>query len=183
MDSAEELENHLQAMGYSLELSKKAAAVCAEIVDVQHRVDAALNFIEAEMQEPHETTSQPERSARSRGMKMTVCVRNDISMSSGKVASQVAHACLQLATSSILEQQAIVREWQRSSNEKIVVLQCDSLDGINAIENKAKEIGIPAATISDAGRTEVESGTITCIAVGPAYEDDIDNITGSLRLL
>ena len=39
------------------------------------------------------------------------------------------------------------------------------------------------ALIKDAGKTQVESGTITCLAIGPDEEKKIDKITGNLKIL
>ena len=47
---------------------------------------------------------------------------------------------------------------------------------------RALELGVLTASISDAGRTEVEPGTFTCMAIGPNYEHIIDRITGHLKL-
>ena len=105
-------------------------------------------------------------------------------MTPGKMASQVAHACLQLATNldSDRNRQLLVKEWQENSSEKIVVLECHSLDEMKSITSKAEQLGIPTAPVADAGRTEVEPGTVTCIAVGPGDENIIDQITGRLKL-
>ena len=38
------------------------------------------------------------------------------------------------------------------------------------------------ALITDAGRTTVEPGTITCLAIGPDSDEKIDKITKELKL-
>jgi PTH2 family peptidyl-tRNA hydrolase len=43
--------------------------------------------------------------------------------------------------------------------------------------------GLPVELIRDAGRTQVEPGTVTCCAVGPADSARIDAVTGELSLL
>jgi len=49
---------------------------------------------------------------------------------------------------------------------------------------RARAAGLPCALIVDAGRTEFHGvPTKTCCAVGPAYADEIDAITGMLPLL
>ena len=48
---------------------------------------------------------------------------------------------------------------------------------------KAKKAKLPCAIIKDAGHTQLEPGTITALAIGPAEEDVIDKITKNLKLL
>ena len=49
---------------------------------------------------------------------------------------------------------------------------------------QAKQDGIPCALIEDEGLTEFNGvKTKTCIAIGPWYADEIDQITGHLKLL
>ena len=188
-----ELENQLtKEMGFPPDIAKKAAVVCGEISDQEQRLIAAINFIETEDNERMVTSSlvnmqnQPTSAAinPNKGMKLTVCVRKDLAMSPGKIASQVAHACLQLATNleADLNRKALVKQWQEYSSEKIVVLECTSLENMSAVQAKASELGVFTAPIADAGRTEVDSGTVTCMGVGPGYEDIIDQITGNLKL-
>ena len=47
---------------------------------------------------------------------------------------------------------------------------------------KLKKI-LPCALIKDAGRTQIEPGTITALGIGPALESDIDKYTKDLKLL
>jgi len=37
--------------------------------------------------------------------------------------------------------------------------------------------------VSDAGHTQLDPGTVTCMSIGPAPENAIDRITGDLKLL
>ena len=187
-----DLENQLtNEMGFPASVSKKAALVCGDIADPEQRLIAAINFIETDNEEnitPVQLSPDYSRLSDSglsnKDMKMTVCVRKDIKMSPGKIASQVAHACLQLATNldSNPDRKAQVKKWQEVSNEKIVVLECTSLEEIASIQDKASELGVTTAKIADAGKTEISAGSVTCIAVGPNDEEIIDKITGHLKL-
>ena len=37
--------------------------------------------------------------------------------------------------------------------------------------------------VDDAGRTQVEPGSATCIGIGPAPESEVDKVTGGLKML
>src|SRR3989338_9384657 len=47
----------------------------------------------------------------------------------------------------------------------------------------AKDAGIVCALITDAGRTTVEPGTVTCLGIGPDKDEKIDKIISNLKLL
>jgi PTH2 family peptidyl-tRNA hydrolase len=48
---------------------------------------------------------------------------------------------------------------------------------------QAREAGIPAYLVRDAGRTVVLAGAVTCLGLGPARIAEIDALTGALSLL
>ncbi len=48
---------------------------------------------------------------------------------------------------------------------------------------QAKDAGLVAVLISDAGKTVIAPGTKTCVGIGPDEEEKIDKITGKLGLL
>lgn len=58
-----------------------------------------------------------------------------------------------------------------------------SLRGRSALAETAGALGLPTATIRDAGRTQVQRGAWTVLMVGPALEASIDPITRHLKLL
>lgn len=111
--------------------------------------------------------------------KMTIVVRMDLSMTAGKIAAQACHAALKAVAKT---DRAVVRNWQ-SSGEAIVLLKGESMDQLNQLHETARALGIPATFIRDAGRTQVDPGTTTVLAVGPGLRGEVDAITGSLKLL
>lgn len=115
-------------------------------------------------------------------LKQAIVVRTDLQMGKGKIAVQVAHA----AVSAVLETQKSRREWLEAwleQGQKKVVLKVSNLDELLDLYRKAKEEGLPAVIVRDAGLTQLEPGTITAIAIGPAPAHMVDKITGTLKLL
>ena len=75
-----------------------------------------------------------------------------------------------------------LRDWERRGQAKVVV-RAKGEEELETVCNEARALGIPVSTVRDAGRTEVEAGTVTVAAVGPAPGDLIDRVTGRLALL
>jgi PTH2 family peptidyl-tRNA hydrolase len=75
-----------------------------------------------------------------------------------------------------------VISWETSGQAKIV-LAVENEETLLSFYEKAKKSGINSCTIKDAGRTQVEAGTTTVCAIGPAKVSIIDSITGNLSLL
>jgi peptidyl-tRNA hydrolase, PTH2 family len=44
-------------------------------------------------------------------------------------------------------------------------------------------MGLTAEYIQDAGRTQIEAGSMTVLGVGPAPKSLVDKVTGGLKLL
>lgn len=51
------------------------------------------------------------------------------------------------------------------------------------LRRNARNAGITAEVIHDAGRTQIESGSLTVLGVGPAPKSQVDKVTGHLKLL
>ncbi len=111
-------------------------------------------------------------------MKQVIVARADLGMGEGKLAAQVAHASLQAYEEADGKTQ---REW-KGGGQKKVVLQANSESELFEFAEKARLEGVPNAIIRDAGHTELEPGTATTLAVGPATEPAIDAVTGELSL-
>lgn len=111
--------------------------------------------------------------------KQCIVVRDDLKLSSGKLAVQVAHAAV-LA----LEQadKNVVRDWKKEGQKK-VVLRTVGLRDLFILREVAKRMGIPSAVVVDAGLTEIPSGTITALGLGPSSDNELDKVTGNLKLL
>ena len=51
------------------------------------------------------------------------------------------------------------------------------------LQAKARSLGLTAETIQDAGRTQIEAGSLTVLGIGPAPRSLVDEVTGKLKLL
>jgi len=111
--------------------------------------------------------------------KMAIVV-NDIQMSAGKMAAQVAHAAVECTLKVQKRNPSLLKKWLDEGQKK-VVLEAD-IDEIKALMKKADSMGLCTSLIRDAGLTELEPGTPTALAIGPAEESKIDKITGQLPL-
>lgn len=114
--------------------------------------------------------------------KQVIVVRNDLHMSKGKLASQVAHASVSSFYRTLQENPIYAKAWLDSKQPKII-LKVDTLDTLLEIKKNAEDKGLITELISDAGLTELPSGTITCLGIGPAPNEIIDEVTGELKLL
>ena len=109
--------------------------------------------------------------------KQAIIVRKDLKMSAGKIAAQVAHASVEAWKKA---DKKIRDAWEREGAKKVVLQAQDEKE---LLELKKKSGKLPTALIRDAGLTEIPPGTTTCLAIGPAREEEIDKLTGSLKLL
>ena len=111
-------------------------------------------------------------------MKQAIVARTDIGMGEGKLAAQVAHASLQAYERA---DRTAGDEWTAGGQKKIV-LQGEDEGQLFALAEEADREGLPHAVVRDAGHTQLEPGTVTALAVGPAAEDRVDLVTGQLSL-
>jgi peptidyl-tRNA hydrolase, PTH2 family len=139
-------------------------------------------------------------------IKQVIVARKDLNMRKGKLAAQVAHASIKVildkmnkipysvmshdyVTTKFVEYtldipiNTALNKWLEGTFTKVVV-GVNSEQELLDIEEKAKEKGILNAKIIDLGKTEFHGEpTVTCLAVGPNYSQEIDEITGHLKLL
>lgn len=113
--------------------------------------------------------------------KMVLVVRTDINMKPGKVASQCAHAAVACYQASSTRNPELTRIWEAVGQPK-VVLRCSGETTFYSLESRATKHKLIHALIKDAGRTELQPGTKTVLGIGPGKVEDVDAVTGHLKL-
>ena len=112
-------------------------------------------------------------------MKQIILVRADLQLPKGKLAAQAAHASVEAVLRS---DKKIVSAWRDEGMAKIVLKVKDERELLKYLQ-LAKDEGIIAALITDAGKTVIAPGTRTCLGLGPDEEEKLDSLTGELKLL
>jgi len=111
-------------------------------------------------------------------MKQVIVVDDNLDLSRGKLAAQVAHASLGAYKNADSENQS---EWEKNGSKKVIVASGDN--SLIELLEEAKYNKLATYLVKDAGRTEIKSGTKTALGIGPGEESNIDKITGDLRLI
>lgn len=115
------------------------------------------------------------------GQKMVILVRTDLNMTKGKAAAQCCHAVLSAYKQAARRSPKMLAAWEADGQPK-VTLRTDSQEELEALQRRAREAGLVAESIRDAGRTQLVPGTKTVCAIGPGPIKLINLITGHLKL-
>jgi peptidyl-tRNA hydrolase, PTH2 family len=124
--------------------------------------------------------------------KQVIVMRKDLNMRKGKMIAQGAHASLKVLLDAgalgddgtfTLATWPSLAAWLGGRFTKVCV-SVDSEAALDAIVERARAANVPCALVVDSGATEFHGvPTKTCCAVGPAWTDEVDAITGALPLL
>jgi PTH2 family peptidyl-tRNA hydrolase len=112
-------------------------------------------------------------------MKQVLVVNNALALPPGKMSAQVAHASI---AAFLIADNANRQKWLDVGMPKIV-LAGENEAQMQLLLRQAREAGVSAYLVRDAGRTVVPEGTVTCLGIGPAPIEEIDALTGALALL
>lgn len=102
-------------------------------------------------------------------------------MTRGKIISQCCHATIETYNVVSGCSPNIIRRW-KADGQPTITLKVSSEDELRQLVSKAKSLGIFADFVEDAGRTQVDVGTLTVACIGPGPVDAIDKLTGHLKL-
>ncbi len=111
--------------------------------------------------------------------KQVILVREDLKLPKGKLSSQVAHASVDATLKS---DKKIVELWKKEGGKKVILKVKDEKELLK-YKQIADDLGLKTALVTDAGRTVLVSGTITCLGIGPDLEEKIDKVSGKLKMI
>lgn len=111
-------------------------------------------------------------------VKQVIILNASLNMSPGKAAAQACHAAVGAYERSTRVDKA---RWHEEGVTKIVLRGRDREDLLVAA-GEADRLDLPNFLVVDAGRTEVEPGSITALGIGPGDAATIDRVTSRLPL-
>lgn len=113
--------------------------------------------------------------------KMALIVRSDLKISKGKIASQCSHAAVLCYQKALDSNKSLAKQWSLMGQPKIV-LRVDSASELENLYQKARESGMIAQIVRDAGKTQIEPGTKTAIGLLD-FNEKVDALVKDLKLL
>lgn len=119
-------------------------------------------------------------------MKQVIVIRKDLNMRKGKMVAQGAHASLMAymnAVKDIPKGAQDVFLWLRDSKMTKICVGIDSEAELLELHLNAQKASLPCSLVLDAAHTEFKEPTYTSVCIGPAASEDIDKLTGHLKLL
>lgn len=121
-------------------------------------------------------------------LKQVIIVRKDLNINRGKQIAQACHASMAFLLDNIWDDGKKIHlsvkqlAWAFGGQAKICC-QVSSEEELLDVYNKAKAAKLEVHLITDSGKTYFDGvPTKTCLAIGPADSDEIDPITGHLKL-
>jgi len=135
-------------------------------------------------------------------VKQYIIIREDLGMSTGKLAAQASHASMKV----FFDKMIFIPNININHKDKKKELSCHLtineeeriwIDGlftkiVKKVKNEsqllkvyeqAKELGLNCSLIKDAGLTELQGENYTAVAIGPNYTDKCEPIVKRLRNL
>lgn len=127
-----------------------------------------------------------------RAVKQVIVIRKDLRMRRGKEIAQGAHAAMawlsrrlihDISSNNAIAQFSDPERFWLMNDFRKVTLQVSTEEELMDVHDRAEAAGLEVNLITDAGFTEFHgTPTVTCLAIGPDYDDKIDPITQGLSL-
>lgn len=114
--------------------------------------------------------------------KMVCIVNQSLKMGKGKIAAQVGHGAVMATMKAGMEKPINLEQWFTTGQKKVCLKGRDA-EHLLELEHQAKAAGVLTTLVHDAGHTQIPSGSLTVLALGPEIEATLEEITGELKLL
>lgn len=96
-----------------------------------------------------------------------IFIRKDLKLGKGKTGAQISHSAVSLLFQPRFKLNSLIDRWKSSKDRNIKIWKIDGLKELLSLEKLCISYKINNALIQDAGHTQIDPGTSTCIAVGP----------------
>lgn len=106
-------------------------------------------------------------------------VRKDLKMGTGKIAAQCGHAIQYLLE---LCPKPIWNIYKKEGSTK-VCLKVDTDAEFQELKRMLGENNVMHRVVIDAGRTQIEPNTETCLGIGPVHKESVQKFVQNLKLL
>lgn len=93
-----------------------------------------------------------------------VVLNGELKMSSGKAAAQAVHAVAMLPD---------IKKFGRNTQRTVIVLESKDTKQLLNLTQYLRACNIPAEFYIDEGVNEVDAYSVTALAVGPIWDDDL----------
>jgi PTH2 family peptidyl-tRNA hydrolase len=114
-------------------------------------------------------------------MKQVIIFRSDLKLGKGKLAAHAGHAALEGYLAVSKKNPRAVEKWLEEGQKKIVLKVLGEKELLFLYDKVKREL--PSVVIRDAGLTQIEPGTITCLVIGPGEDATVDRYIKDLKLL
>ncbi len=120
-----------------------------------------------------------------RELKMWLVVRKDIEIPKGKLAGQSGHAFEGLVSSIYEIGGTFLDKYQtyKTHNTPKIVVTCKNLAALERARDELNAAGILSYTVTDAGRTVFSEPTVTVLALGPCYREELPKFVERFQLM
>jgi PTH2 family peptidyl-tRNA hydrolase len=95
--------------------------------------------------------------------------------------SQCSHAAVAAYQKALRRHPDILEQWEECGQAK-VVLKVETEEELLKLASVAHNQGLLTSLITDAGRTQIASGSKTVLGIGPGPVSLVDKVSGHLKL-
>uniref|UniRef100_A0A1B6BZ53 peptidyl-tRNA hydrolase n=1 Tax=Clastoptera arizonana TaxID=38151 RepID=A0A1B6BZ53_9HEMI len=113
---------------------------------------------------------------------LALIIRSNVNMGKGKLCAQIGHAAVSCYEKALKKEPAIINAWEKE-NEPKMVLRITSEKELYDLLDQAYNKDLVYCVIRDAGRTQLDEGTVTAAGIGPGDTKKIMEIVGHLKPL